>query len=473
MNTRRVLGVGLTVVGLLLVGFLALSFFTRDVPSVVVNPTLKAEELITRGSSWRFIDPDAPLGQEWKEQGFDDSAWSEGSLTFPASSGKTFLRRAFNIERAEEASALYLQLPSEGRCGAFLNGMDLTPDDSVDGRVRSVVTEGVETLTVPPQWIRDGRNTLAVALCPATDRKAVSFDAWAQISRKPSAKVQGPPWIIVTAAHSTTQSSGAAVDGDGLGLWFHEDYNAANPGAVYRMEPNGTVRAWIRFASAEGYLNRPVGTVDPEGMAIAGGQMYIADTGNAVGANKDGVARRPYYTITRFDVPDPTELAPGENEIPNEQVQQVRFTYGHPDWIWRDGEAFIVDPISGDMLVIEKRADTKARTGIYRIPAEWGNRDPVVAPEVGKLAPGIVGISDAAVAPDGRSIWLRNGTHAYRYVVPPGDTAIAALVGEPTDRIELPRQIQGEGLTVDPSGDYLIVTSEGERQAVWGIPIRH
>jgi hypothetical protein len=120
----------------------------------------------------------------------------------------------------------------------------------------------------------------------------------------------------------------------------------------------------------------------------------------------------------------------------------------------RDAEALIVS--GGRVLVVEKTL--RSRSGVYETSGTLRAGGPVnVLHRVAEAQVPVVTGGD--LSPDGRKLVLRNYAAAYEWDVLGDD--LAAAFARPPERIELPRDDQGEGITYGPDGRSLITSSEG------------
>jgi hypothetical protein len=180
--------------------------------------------------------------------------------------------------------------------------------------------------------------------------------------------------------------------------------------------------------------------------------LYIGDIG-------DNEADRPFVSVIR--VPEP-RIAPDGNPRVLSGAEVVSFVY--PDGP-HDAEALVVDPLTGEMLVIHKVVTGDA--DVYRVPSDgFGTDRPVEAERVGSVSidlpddldarPGTQ-ITDAAVSPDGSIVLVRT-YDSVRAHVNDGDLA-GALAGAAC-LAPAPAEVQGEAITVVADGTAYVTISE-------------
>jgi hypothetical protein len=143
-------------------------------------------------------------------------------------------------------------------------------------------------------------------------------------------------------------------------------------------------------------------------------------------------------------VTEPADLSDGT-------LEPTFFRLRYPDGP-HDAETLLVHPETNRLYVV-----TKGFLGgsIYQAPEVLDPSAPNVLERVDS-APSLV--TDGAYLPDGRYV-LRDYYSAFVYAA---DRTLER-------RIELPRQEQGESVTVTPDGAALLVGSEGERSEVWRV----
>jgi hypothetical protein len=122
----------------------------------------------------------------------------------------------------------------------------------------------------------------------------------------------------------------------------------------------------------------------------------------------------------------------------------------------RDAETLLVDPNSGQLYVVSKGLFSGQ---VFAAPLHLSSDHPNLLRPVARVG-GIV--TDGSFTPDGRFVVLRDYSAANLYV--PGTWRSPAVM-------ELPRQPQGEGLAMLPSGRQVLVSSEGAHTAVWSVPL--
>ena len=253
--------------------------------------------------------------------------------------------------------------------------------------------------------------------------------------------------VAVLADAAIVESSGLAASGRTPGeLWTHND--SGDGPILYATDRDGRARG--RFAVTAAV------NVDWEDMAAAAGAggepaLYVADIGDNARARDDLVVYRVAEPAVapRADPPDlaPVATAPAE-----------RFPFVYPDR-HHDAESLLVDPRTGEMLVVTKEAFGGA--SLYRFPEPLTPGEAATLAAVGRAAlPGVLPATGGAVSPDGSRLVLRTYATAYEWPVAPGQSLAAALAGRPR-RLVLPSVPQGEAIAYRADGRALLFTSEG------------
>ncbi len=265
---------------------------------------------------------------------------------------------------------------------------------------------------------------------------------------------------------------GASRRHDGV-LWAHND--------------SGHVAA----ISAVGVDGRHLGTypipdvpgIDIEDLAVVDGTIHLADIGD------NDVVRDAVYV---YLVPEPDPFTvPDGTPVDGVEIVEVRYRTGP-----RDAEAFLVDPIDGQWIVIEKSfaigggagllRPTAARVATAPAPAagEGGSvelvdrglvaLDMLTSSATGPVPPdalftelGIAGVATGAdVAEDGTAIVVRTYQSLWLFERPTGTSVVDALASVPC---ELPSGLeeQGEAVAFEAApGRGVITISEGRNPPI-------
>ena len=278
------------------------------------------------------------------------------------------------------------------------------------------------------------------------------------------------PGLVATAGPTVAsphlvEASGvvASIEHPGV-LWLHNDSGSRPLVIATDLEGNDLGAFLVPLEDS----------FDIEGIALLDGQLYLADIG-------DNDQRRPDVAVHRFDEP-----VPGSSTGIGE-VETFRLTY--PDGP-HDAEAFLVDPATGQLVIVDKTfaigtdlsqgplaADEAGvwvaspplsptieleRVGVVPLDQlAQASTAPPVEGLVGSL--GVGGLATAAdILPDGSLIALRTYQTAWLYEREAGQPVAEALAGEPC---EAPTLVEGQGEAIgflDGSTPAFVTVAEGQ-----------
>lgn len=284
---------------------------------------------------------------------------------------------------------------------------------------------------------------------------AVTEPAPGQAAPGPNGAVCAPPAEAVALADlgdpSLDEVSGAAVSARHRGItWLIED--SGNPAVVVAVGTDGATVATARLEAA----NR-----DWEDLALAPGpdgspHLFVAEIG-------DNQAVHPSVAVLRFPEPDP---AAGDAVVVPERIQLA-----YPDGP-RDAEALLVDPASGDLVLVTKSldgvADVFVAPGLATAPAPSGTTtlEPVGTLTLGTLE----AVTAGDVSPDGRTIVLRSPVSTFVW----HDDAGAGVARTLLDAEPCPAPAVldpfGEAAAVDPADGSILLLGEGAGATLHRVP---
>ncbi|HEU4710062.1 MAG TPA: tyrosinase family protein [Pyrinomonadaceae bacterium] len=158
--------------------------------------------LVKTGSQWRYLDNANGPGTNWTSPDFDDSKWKQGRaelgfgdepVTTISGADKdaariaTYFRHSFDVVDPSFYGNLVLRLKRDDGAVVYLNGKEVTRSNLGGGAVTSSTTatrdvDGLEEevffpIAVSPGLLREGRNTIAVAIHQnALDSPDLTFD---------------------------------------------------------------------------------------------------------------------------------------------------------------------------------------------------------------------------------------------------------------------------------------------------------
>jgi len=254
-------------------------------------------------------------------------------------------------------------------------------------------------------------------------------------------------------------------------IWVHND--SGDEARFFAIDR--TTGEQLATFSLEG-----VTAIDWEDMAIGRGRsvggtppiqsLYLADIG-------DNAAQRPGVSVYRIAEPAASiggAATNGQSSV--RRVETLRLRY--PDRP-HDAETFLVDPISGDMIIVTKEIATGVSFVFRASPASATSGEATTLEEVGQIdfkslpssfVPGpdasvlVTGVpflpTGGDISPDGSLIMIRTYGTIWLWARPEGTSAWEAFSGSP---VELPSETeqQGEAIAFDADGAGYVTVSEG------------
>jgi hypothetical protein len=223
-------------------------------------------------------------------------------------------------------------------------------------------------------------------------------------------------------------------------LWPHNDHGGRP--RLFALRSDGTALGTWDVSGAT--------AVDWEDIAIAGGDVLIADIG-------DNDAEREHVTIWRVPEPDPG--------TPGRSVSAAALELRYPDGP-RNAETLLADP-GGDLYVITKH--TSGSSEIYRAPL----RGPATLERVGELTfgtpelPGSPKLTAGDISGDGARIALRTRSSIFVWERTTGASIAATLAAAPCEAAA-PDEPQGEAIAWSADG-HVMTLSEGKRPMLFAV----
>jgi hypothetical protein len=234
-------------------------------------------------------------------------------------------------------------------------------------------------------------------------------------------------------------------------LWGHNDSGGAPE--LYALSEDGR--------SLGAYHLDGVEAIDWEDMAAGPDALYVGDIG-------DNGAERSTVTVHRVPEPDETPMAPGA-PLADAEAIELRYPSGPSD-----AEALLVDPRTGDLVIV-----TKSLIGASRILSAPASAlvpgAPVTLTDAGALQVPLPSLSGAGlpgtavtggdVSPDGSIVLLRTYRSVLAFERTDGQSLADALLGEPCFGPQ-EEEPQGEAIAFTGDGAAYVTASEGS-----GVPI--
>ena len=264
----------------------------------------------------------------------------------------------------------------------------------------------------------------------------------------------GPAVTTGTIADSSvTEASGLA-----MGL--------RSPGVLFTHNDSGDTARVVAMTLA----GRPLGAfvlagadaVDWEDVAVGPGPdpevsyLYLGDIGDNAGTRS---------SITVYRVPEPAVPSDAGEPVSGILDDVARFDLTYPDGVARDAEALLVDPGSGEVLVVAKTLAPSAEVFRFRPGPEGGSVSLEAAGAVTVPGLGLPMLTGGSVSAEGTWVALRTYDRVLRFPRESGASIAEALAGPPCVDA-LPLQPQGEAVALSPAGDAVVTTTEGPSAAI-------
>ena len=264
------------------------------------------------------------------------------------------------------------------------------------------------------------------------------------LSRPPfCSELWEPEQIGTVESTALDEISGAAASRDHKGvIWVHND--SGNDAEVFAIDASGAQLGRVSLPD--------LSARDWEDMALGPGPdpdrdyLYLADIG-------DNRASREEVLIHRIPEPNPTsEVAPGGETL------HVTYPEGPAE-----AETLLVDPVSGDMLIVGKTIS--GLTPVYRLAGTIDWSLPQEATHLGEI-----GLGTFAVATGGDAgitlIVIRTYDEVFTWERRPGED-LAAGLASPGCRVASVNETQGEAIALAPDEASFLTVSEGEHQPIF------
>lgn len=237
-------------------------------------------------------------------------------------------------------------------------------------------------------------------------------------------------------------------------LWVHNDAGAGP--RIHAIARTGAVVAVYDLGDAV--------ATDWEDIAVGPGPagasaIYVGD----IGDNSEARASIDVYRVAEPDVKT------GSPTTPTTLSGVERFTLVYPDHA-HNSETLLVDPRSGDVYVVVKKAD--GVSPVFRAAAPLAAGAMITLEQVSVLRfgvaqlPGNAATTGGSISPAGDEILIRTYDSAFLFRRAQGMSVAEALAAPPCP-IPLEREAQGEaiGFALDGSGYYS--ASEGSSQPIY------
>ena len=232
-------------------------------------------------------------------------------------------------------------------------------------------------------------------------------------------------------------------------LWVHND--SGDSARIFAVGTDGAMHGEVRVKGAR--------ALDWEDIAIGPGPtgsdrtrpwLYVGDVG-------DNLLWRRSLQVYRFPEPRAADGA----------VEPQRVELRFEDRRSRNVEAMLVDPHSGDLLLVTK-VDAPGGAQLFRARAADLDDGTATLTLLGAVPTGRL-VTGGDVSADGTKVVLRTYEGAYGWQVHPGESVAEALMRQPS-RLDAPGG-QSEAICFTPDASSWLTISEGRESPILQQPV--
>ena len=193
-----------------------------------------ANDLVSAGATWRYLDDGSDQGSNWRETAFDDSSWSTGAAELGFGEGDEstvitsghityYFRHQFSVDMPDSIASLTLSLKRDDGAVVYLNGTEVARDNLGEGDVAYTTTasnasddgQNFHDFEVASSHLEEGNNVLAVEVHQvSTTSSDLSFDL--KLVKVP-AELGTPTSVTIDSAHEGMLLINIASDDDAEG----------------------------------------------------------------------------------------------------------------------------------------------------------------------------------------------------------------------------------------------------------------
>ncbi len=251
----------------------------------------------------------------------------------------------------------------------------------------------------------------------------------------------------VAGAMGWGEVSGLAAASTAGVLWGHSDAQGRGP-EVFAISTDARLLGTFLLAG--------VSDVDWEDIARGPGPeegvsyLYVGDTG-------DNSEARSSVTVYRF--PEPLDFDGGAIM----GAEAITLTY--PDGP-RDAETLLIDPLTGDLILVERDRDDRGESGIFVAQAPLSTTGPTALTQMGSLTfgtdplPGDVDATGGDVSPDGQIVAIRTHDRVWAFARDPSLPLHTAFASPACGTPEV-FDAKGEAIALAWDGSGYYTASEG------------
>jgi hypothetical protein len=230
-------------------------------------------------------------------------------------------------------------------------------------------------------------------------------------------------------------------------LWLHND---GSSGQLFALSTTGKLVAILQCDAA---------IADLEDIAIGPGTqpgvdyVYLGDIG-------DNAARRSEVRLIRFAEPKLSGERGQTLDVGNAEVLRLVYPDGP-----HDAEALLVDPVTGDLLIVTKEKQGARLYGARGKSLMHSAKATLSAVGTAKVDQ----VSAGSISPDGSKLILRRENQGWLWHRAPGESMADALARKPVkiDVLGKRQGPNGESVSFSSAGDSYFTVSEGKKQAIY------
>ena len=237
-------------------------------------------------------------------------------------------------------------------------------------------------------------------------------------------------------------------------LWVHND--SGDTARIFAIGLNGRTLGIFSLAGIQARDWEDIAA----GPGPGGSSLYVSDIG-------DNDEERQTVTVLRLREPavDPQTSSPVTSTITIVDELTLRYPGGP-----HNAEALIVDPRSGELVIVTKEPDGRAL--VFRAPAGLADGSETLLRRVALLSLGFgTLVTGADVTRSGSVVTLRTYGSVLLYARPAGKPLWAAFRTKPCSGLAPPER-QGEAIALRTGGRAYVTIGEGEHPRVYRVEIR-
>jgi hypothetical protein len=259
-----------------------------------------------------------------------------------------------------------------------------------------------------------------------------------------------PVTLATLATRAVRESSGVVASRRNPGLfWTHND--SGDGPFVYAFDREGRARGTWRVSGAQARDWEDIAS----GPGPAQGQTYLY-----AGDIGDNDREREFVVVYRFPEPQAgAEESGSGKDTARETAPAEAIRLKYPDGA-HNAEALLVHPLTGDIYVLTKTADSAA---VYKLAAPFDAGAVNTLARVAVLkGPDFFGtlVTGGDISPDGTRVALCDYAQGYELTMPAGARGFDEVWTQKPAAVPLGLRLQGESVCYRLDGAALLATSE-------------